>query len=77
MTAAKCRRLGGPFAAGFEPQVSNLLLSAIFECGLGIVQNQHRVIFKCSLAIFQNQYLAIFEYGRSFVKFKTGLGVIF
>ncbi|KAA8729744.1 hypothetical protein [Ewingella americana] len=31
---AKCHRLGGAFAAGFEPWVSNLLLSAIFERGL-------------------------------------------
>src|SRR5471032_3613875 len=31
---AKCRRLGGAFATGFEPLVSNRLLSAIFECGL-------------------------------------------
>ncbi|MGY2799290.1 hypothetical protein ACVWV0_003466 [Ewingella americana] len=30
---AKCRRLGGAFAAGFKPLVLNLLLSAIFERG--------------------------------------------
>jgi len=33
-STAKCRRLGGAFAAGFKPQVLNLLLSAIFERGL-------------------------------------------
>src|SRR5471030_2963518 len=45
VTAAKCRRLGGAFAAGFEPKVSNRLLSAIFECGLGIFKDKHCVGF--------------------------------
>ncbi|STQ45603.1 Uncharacterised protein [Ewingella americana] len=33
LSTAKCRRLGGAFAAGFKPLVLNLLLSAIFDCG--------------------------------------------
>jgi hypothetical protein len=33
LSTAKCRRLGGAFAAEFKPLVLNLLLSAIFDCG--------------------------------------------
>ncbi len=55
MIAAKCRRLGGAFAAGFEPGVSNHLLSAIFECGLGIFQNPHLAILNATQTFLKDK----------------------
>jgi len=49
VTAAKCRRLGGTFAAGFEPMVSNRLLSVIFECGPNILKVNTTLVLNLNL----------------------------